>query len=182
MEERGDRAPRGFGQITGVPGRQDVDPFGAELDRVDDRRVVGDASVDQQPPVELDRGKDAGDRGARDDRLQCVSTRQAKLAPAEQVGGDDVKRDRRVLESSELEVFGNELSQRSVGDQVITGSEEAEKASQRVERENVPPADRAPDCTKLIRRVGRRRTGGNVGPLSAPTEVPTIRSGATPRS
>lgn len=133
-------------------------------------------------PSRSTAGKDTWNRRAGDHGLKRVPVREEKLAAAEQVSRDDVKRDGRLLEHPELEVLGNDLSQPVVGDQVVAGAENAEEAGQWVAREDVPAACSAPHGRKPVRRGGGRRRVAMNAPFSAPTEVPTIRLGATPRS
>lgn len=92
--QRGRRCCR---QCAGVAGRQDDDAVGAERHGVADRRVVGDATVEERAAVELDWRKHRGDGGRRHHRPRRVARGQQDVAAGEDLGGDHVDRDCRVL-------------------------------------------------------------------------------------
>ena len=76
-------------------------------------------------------GKIAGNGRAGEDRLDRVALGEAKLAPGEQIGGDDREGDRRLLQPSELRVGLDQPAQAVVGNQVIAEAEEADEPGQR---------------------------------------------------
>jgi hypothetical protein len=66
--------------------------------------------------------------------------------------------------------------------EMVAGAEEPEQARERVERERLPrrrPREISPSASAVATVCGRDATNA---PLSAPAEVPTMRSGAMPRS
>ena len=85
-------------QRAGVPGGQHVDLAGAELDGMGDRRVVRDAAVHQLPVLPRDGREHGGDGGAGDDRIEERAGGEQQLLAGDHVDGDDVQRDRQVLE------------------------------------------------------------------------------------
>ena len=91
---------------------------------------------------------------------------EAKLAPAEQIGGDDVERD-----SANPRAGSNSrwsaTSLRSPWSEIrwSRAPKKPEEARQRIERKDVPAADSAPDVGKLLRRCRGRRAGGDERPV-----------------
>ena len=94
-----------------MPGRQHVDQFGAELDRVGDGSVVGDAAVHERAVFPAYGRDDAGDRGAGQNGIDDRAVGEAKLLAADDIDGDDVQRDREVLEVCVLDVAGDQPAQ-----------------------------------------------------------------------
>src|SRR5258707_3427609 len=77
------------------------------------------------------RRKNPGNRRGGRDRVERRSPRQEDLAILAEVKGDDVKRNGRVAEVSELDVAGYQATHAPVGDEVIAipgqGPEECEE-------------------------------------------------------
>ena len=153
VQGHGER-PRGqLVERAGVAGREHVDALGAERDRVRDRRVVRHAAVHQRAVPPRHRRQDAGHAALAEHGLEDRPGREPELLAGEDVDGDDVQRDRQVLEARGLDVA---LDQRAAGrtrDEMVTGADESEQAGERVERERLPAAQAAPD---LPERVGGR--------------------------
>ena len=92
----------GAGERAGVPGRQHVDPVGAQGDRLRDGRVVGQSAVDERAAVAPHRRQHGRDGAAGQDRADRVAVGEQDLLARQQVGGDQVHRDRRVLQAGEV--------------------------------------------------------------------------------
>ena len=92
-----------------------------------------------------------------------------------------MERDARILERPELEVVGDELPQPVVRNQVVARPEEGEKPVNGLSGKTFPlPTPRQISASSsAVAGVGGREAMN--APLSAPTEVPTIRSGITSR-
>lgn len=157
VEGHREGAARRFVEGARVAGREDVDAAGAELDRVRDRRVVRDAAVHEEPVAPGDGGQDAGDRGAREDRVLEVAGGEPQLLAGEDVDRDDVERDRQILQPFAVDVPRDEAPQARGGDEVVADADEAEQAGDRVEREGAPAPEPAPDAGEGVRGGDRLR-------------------------
>ena len=152
-----------------MPGGQYVDLAGAELDGMGDRRVVRDATVHQLTVLPPDRREHGGDGGAGDHRIEERAGGEQQLLAGDHVDGDDVQRDRQVLELLGFEVLGDEPTQSGVRHEVGAGAEKAEQAAERVEREDLAALDVVPDRCQVV--------GGVDGLLPAGDERAVDRPG-----
>ena len=144
----------------------------AELDGVGDRGVVGDAAVHQRAVLPAHGRHDAGDRSARQDGIDDRTVGEAKFLTADDVHGDDVQRDRHLFERIVLDVACDQLAQAGRRDKVIARAEEAEQPGERVQREDLPAPQVAPD--------GGERVGGLHGLGSRGDERAVHRAGRRP--
>jgi hypothetical protein len=168
VERHAERAAGRLLQRARIAGGEDVDALGAELERVGDRRVVGDPAVHEDAVGPWHRRQHAGKGGAAEDRLDDRPAREAQLLAGDDVDGDDVERDRHVLELAALDVALEQPPQARLGDEMIARADEAEQARERVERERLSAAQPAPDVAE---RVGGRRglrTGGDERAVQCP--------------
>ena len=136
-----------------VLGGKHVDPLGAELDRVRDRRVIDHPTVDQPTPVHRHRRKNAGDRRRRSDGVTRWPMRKQQLASVVHIECHQVKRDRRILQPFELEVMPHKPPQRSVRHHMV--SPPAHAAGKRAETDGkyVLSLEAEPNAGELGHRV-----------------------------
>jgi hypothetical protein len=125
----GDRTAWWCGQGAGNAGGKDDDTVDAELHRLADRGVVGDAAVEQRLPVDGDGREHTGDGCRGERRLERVATIEDDLGTGQHVGCHDVDGDDGILESVVGEVGLDEAAQ-PVGT--------AERRGGAGEREQVP--------------------------------------------
>src|SRR5258707_13334910 len=96
------------------------------------------------------RRKNPGNRRGGRDRVERRSPRQEDLAILAEVKGDDVKRNGRVAEVSELDVAGYQATQPPVGDEVIAMPGQAHEECAETQREYLLAAQLVPYARKLV--------------------------------
>jgi hypothetical protein len=165
VEDHGERTPRWFVEIARVAGGEDVDLVRPELDGMGDRRVVGDAAVDQVHAAPRHRLEDARDGGARRDRVDRRSLGKADLAPAVEVDRDHVQGDPRVLETLDLEVAAQHPEHAGVGHEVVASPDEADEAGHGVDGKDLGAAHASPHLGELVGRLIGLRAGRDEGPV-----------------
>jgi hypothetical protein len=182
VQQHRQRPARLLREPARVAGGQDVDLVGAELDRMGERGVVGHAAVHQAPALELDRREDSGDGGAGHHRVDSGTTGQAQLLTAEHVSGDHVQRRAHLLQPPDPHVTSDQATEVAIGHQVIAAPDESHEAGERVAGKHGAPTQVAPDPTQLRRSLDPWMARGDEGAVDRPGRLPTIRSGAIPRS
>jgi hypothetical protein len=110
--------------------------------------VVSDASVHELAVLPADGREHGGDGGAGDHRLKERAGGEQQLLAGDHVNGDDVQWDRHVLELEGGEVFGDEPAQARVRDEAGARPEEAEQTADRVDGEDLPAPDTAPEMPR----------------------------------
>ena len=185
MHRGGERAPGRVRQaaVARVLGGQHVDALGAECDGVRDRGVVGDPAVGEQLAAPADGRQHPGDGRGGEHRVDRGAVGQAHLILGQQVEGDQVQRNARLLQPLELHVPGGEPAQPAVGDQVAAPAGQAAEERGRAEREDVAAPQPTPDGRQFspaVATVGGREARNAA--FRAPAEVPASRSGTMPRS
>ena len=93
-----------------------------------------------------------------------------------------MERNLSLLNAIKLEVFDEQVTQPVGRDEMRPGAEEAEESRERVERENLSPADPVPNLCELVGCCRCEGARSDKAPFTAPTEVPTMKSGSIPRS
>ena len=99
----------------------------AELDGMGDRRVVGDTAVHQHAVTPWDGLQDARDGAARQDSIEHRSVREPQLLAADDVDGDDMQRDRQLVEPVALDVPRDQPAQARIGHKVVARADEARR-------------------------------------------------------
>ena len=125
--------------------------------------AAGDATVDQVASGDAHRRKHCRDRGAGQDRVDGITGGQQHFLAAGDVGGDDVQRDRRVLEPLEVDVLADEPAQRPVRAQRRRPTEDRGTEPGGLERKHVATSQRCPDLGQLVQRRFTDTAPGDVG-------------------
>ena len=105
IDELGDDGERGGDLVALQRRRRDVhrdDDVGAQLARLVDRQVVGDAAVHQQPAVDLDRRHRAGHRHAGAHRLRDAAAIEHDRLAGLDVRGHGAEWNRQLLEIADV--------------------------------------------------------------------------------
>ena len=163
-----ERSLRRLRECAGGARREHIDAVTTELERVADRRVVGDAAVDQLCVLPLHGGEHAGNGSTGQYRVERRPLGEAALAAAKEIDGDDVEGDRRLLEPVELELGVDQSPQRPIRDEVVAAPGEADEGGREVEGKDLRAAHPAPDLGEPMGRRGRLATGGDVGAVDRP--------------
>ena len=189
--EHVDRVHRGLDRAVGrarqaavarALGGQHVDAFGPERDGVRDRGIVGDPAVDQETAAPGDRRQHPGDCRGGEHGVGQRAVRQAHLGPGQQVKGDQVQWDGRLLQPLKLQVPFGQPAQRAAGDQMVVPTGQAADERGRAQREDVAATHPAPDGRQFFGGVHGRGPGGEERGIQGAGQVPMSRSGAMPRS
>jgi hypothetical protein len=165
VHQHGQRAAGRRVQLTRRTCRQDVDLVRAQFERMGERRVVGDAAVDQLTAGPVDRGQDARDRRAGHHRVDQRAIGQPHLLAAQHVGGDHVERDERVLQALGGRVPADELAEPRVRHQMAARPDEPERAGHRTDGEHLPAAQAAPYVAQRVRGLHHLGPVGDERPV-----------------
>jgi hypothetical protein len=109
-------------------------------------------------------GSKTPDGSARGHSVDRRSRGEENLIAAVGVDGDDMERDRRLLECLDLEVPREQSTQTGVRNEVVPSTDEAYEAGQRVGGVDRRAADPAPDRGELVRRFKRALYERGVAP------------------
>ena len=105
-----------------------------------------------------------------------------ELVAADDIDGDDMQRDRQILEGVVFDVAGDQAAQAGRRDEVVARPEGAEQPCDRIQREGLSAPQISPGRGEGVRgRDGLGRDAMNA-PFIAPADVPTMRSGSMARS
>jgi len=181
VQRHGQRDPGGFAEGAREPSGQHPHPVSAERQCVGDWGVVDHAAVDEIAARDPHRREHRGDRRAGQDRIDRVAAREQDVLAAEHAGGNNMERHRSVFEPTEPEVVGEEPAGRCwvPSDADGRGSRAGRRADGSGTRRRVDSDRHNAPSASMPLASGRP---ASQPPLTAPTEVPTMRSGATPTS
>ena len=157
-----------FGQVAGKAGGHHHHPIGTQRHRLPDGGVVGDAPVDQQPALVVDRSKHRRDGGTRQNGGGGIAAGERHLLPAERVGGDDVQGQLRISQVVDGQMRLDQPPKRSHRTQRGPLPRKRQHRSQRVERKDILAAQAPPQLRQVGDRLGGVTVGAQIGGVECP--------------
>ena len=159
----GERRARRVGQGAGDPCWEHDDAVGAGSDGLADGGVVSDPTVEEDLALDGDRREHRRDRGGREDRWDRVAMDEDDLGAGDDVRGDDLDRDRCLLEAIEGEVVADQAMQPVGSAERGPCAEESEELAVRREREDVVSTQTAPHIGEPVEGLVGEAVAGDVG-------------------